>query len=90
MAHSLAEKKKTLSRINRIKGQLEAVAKLVESDEDCYKVMQVLSSCRGAMNGLMGELVEGHIQEHVVRADNKKTATQSGEEVITILKSFWK
>lgn len=90
MAHTIREKKKIIGRINRLKGQLEAVAELIEKEEDCYKVMQVLSSCRGALNGLMGEVVEGHINEHIVQAESKSAATQAGAEVVEILKSFWK
>ena len=90
MAHTARSKKKLISRINRLKGQLEAVSELIEKEEDCYKVMQVLSSCRGALNGLMGDVIEGHIAEHIVQADNKNMATQAGAEVIDILKSFWK
>lgn len=90
MAHTIREKKKILARVNRLKGQLEAFAKAVESEKDCYEVMQLLSSCRGALNGLMGDVVEDHIQEHIVKAENKKAATQAGEEVIEIMRSFWK
>ena len=90
MPHKIKEKTKVLARVNRIKGQLDAFAKATESDEDCYQIMQLLSSCRGALNGLMGEIVEGHIREHIVEAENKKIATESGEELIEIMQSFWK
>ena len=60
MAHTIKEKQKILSRVNRIKGQLEAFSKAIEGEQDCYQVMQLLASCRGALNGLMGEVVEGH------------------------------
>jgi DNA-binding FrmR family transcriptional regulator len=90
MAHTIHDKAKILARVNRIKGQLEAFAKGIESEQDCYQVMQLLSSCRGALNGLMGEVVEGHIREHIVEAENKKLASDSGEDLIEIMKSFWK
>ena len=90
MAHTVREKNKILSRVNRIKGQLEAFSKAIEAEQDCYHVMQLLSSCRGALNGLMGDVIEEHIREHIVEADNKKIATESGEELIDIMKSFWK
>jgi DNA-binding FrmR family transcriptional regulator len=90
MAHTVREKNKILARVNRIKGQLEAFSKAIESEEDCYKVMQLLSSVRGALNGLMGEVVEGHIREHIIEAENKKLAEESGEDLIEIMKSFWK
>lgn len=90
MAHSSENKTKTLARINRIKGQLDAFAKAIETDADCYQVMQLLASTRGALNGLMGDVVEGHIRGHIVSADSRKTASKSGEELIEIMKSFWK
>lgn len=90
MAHTVREKSKMIARINRIKGQLDAVARVIEAEEDCYQVMQVLASCRGALNGLMTEVLEGHIREHIVDAENKKEAAESGEQLIDVLKSFLK
>lgn len=90
MAHTIREKAKILARVNRIKGQLEAFHKAVDSEQDCYQIMQLLSSCRGALNGLMGDIVEGHIREHIVEAENKKMAAESGEDLVEIMKSFWK
>ena len=90
MAHTIREKQKILSRVNRIKGQLEAFSKALEAEEDCYKVMQLLASCRGALNGLMGDLIESHIREHIVQAESKEMAVEAGEDLVDIMKSFWK
>lgn len=90
MAHTIREKTKILARVNRIKGQLDAFGKAIEGEQDEYQVMQLLSSCRGAMNGLMAEVVEGHIREHIVEAENKKLAAEAGEQLIDIMRSFLK
>lgn len=90
MAHIIKEKQKILSRVNRIKGQLEAFSKAIESEQDCYQVMQLLASCRGALNGLMSEVVERHIREHIIDAENKKLAAESSEDLVDIMKSFLK
>lgn len=90
MAHIIKDKQKILSRVNRIKGQLEAFSKAIESEQDCYQVMQLLASCRGALNGLMSEVVERHIREHVIEAENKKMAAESAEDLVDIMKSFLK
>jgi DNA-binding FrmR family transcriptional regulator len=90
MPHTIHGKTKIIARVNRLKGQLDAFTKAIEAESECYHVMQLLASCRGALNGLMGEIVEGHIREHIVEADNKKAATESGEELIEIMQSFWK
>ena len=90
MAHTIREKGKILARVNRIRGQLEAFGKAIESEKDEYQVMQLLASCRGALNGLMAEVVEGHIREHIVEAENKKLAAEAGEELVDIIRSFMK
>jgi len=90
MAHTLKDKTKIISRVNRLKGQLDAFVKALETEQDCYQNMQLLSSCRGALNGLMSEVVEGHIREHIVEAENKKSAAESGEDLIDIMRSFLK
>lgn len=79
-----------MSRVNRIKGQLDAFSKAIESEQDCYQVIQLLASCRGALNGLMSDVVERHIREHIVEAENKKEASKSAEDLVDIMKSFLK
>jgi DNA-binding FrmR family transcriptional regulator len=90
MAHTIQNKKKLLDRLKRLQGQLNGVAGALEGEDDCYKLLQTLASARGALNGLMGEIVEGQIREHIVGAKNGKEAAHAGEETIEILKSFWK
>lgn len=90
MAHAIKDKNKILARVNRLKGQLDAFSKAVSNENDCYKVMQLLASCRGAINGLMGDIIEGHIHGHIVESENKKSARKSGEDLIEIMRSFWK
>ena len=90
MKHSISDKKKLITRINRIKGQLAALSTAVEAEDDCYKVMQLLASCRGAMNGLMTDIVNSHIKDHVVKAATKQDASDAGDELIEIVGSFLK
>ena len=90
MAHTIKEKSKITARINRIKGQLEAVSKAIEAEQDCYQVMQLIASSRGALNGLMAEVIESHIREHIVHSESKKEASESAEDLIDVMKSFLK
>lgn len=90
MSHTVKNKDKLKKRINRIKGQLDAVVNILDGEEEPYKILQLLSSSRGALLGLMGEIIEGHIMEHVVEADSQKNAAIAGKEVTEILRSFWK
>ena len=90
MAHTITGKNRILTRANRIKGQIEAFSKAVESEVDEYEVMRLLASCRGALNGLTVEILEGHIKEHIVGAKDKKLSAEAGEDLIEIIHSFMK
>ena len=65
MPHSPADKKKALTRVRRIKGQAEALERALEAGADCAPVLQQLAAIRGAVNGLMSEIIESHIREQV-------------------------
>ena len=63
MPHSPREKKRVLARVRRIKGQLEALERALEAGADCAPVLQQIAAVRGAVNGLMSEVMEAHIRE---------------------------
>jgi DNA-binding FrmR family transcriptional regulator len=91
MPHTNHDRRKLLARVNRIQGQITAVAKLLEQDEtDCTAILQTIAATRGALNSLMAEVMAGHIREHVVPADGKASADQmdAAEQVIDVINSY--
>jgi DNA-binding FrmR family transcriptional regulator len=92
MAHTVHDKEKLLARVRRIRGQVAALEKALEEEQDCAKVLQQLAACRGAMNGLMGELIEGHIRFHLLDADGGPTSEQSqaAQELIDVIRTYLK
>ena len=62
MSHTIREKTKLLNRIRRIRGQVEAIERALEEEVGCADVLQRITSCRGAMNGLLGYLTENCCQ----------------------------
>lgn len=91
MSH-LHENKKIISRIHRIKGQLEAIEKSLNEDTDCFQVLQNFAACKGAMNGLMNELIADHITEHIMVDPNNVETSQdkAAADLIQLLKTYWK
>ena len=69
MPHSPEDKQRTVTRLRRIRGQAEALERLVEGGADCGPVLQQLAAMRGAVNGLMAEVLEGHLRETFGHAD---------------------
>jgi FrmR/RcnR family transcriptional regulator, repressor of frmRAB operon len=91
LAHTTKDKKKLLSRTRRIKGQVEAVERALEGDTECEDILQLVASCRGALNGLMAELIEGHVRFHVLSPNQKSLPAQleAAEELISVVKRYF-
>jgi FrmR/RcnR family transcriptional regulator, repressor of rcnA expression len=90
MTHVVHEKQKLLNRIRRLGGQVHGVERAVETDAGCIEVMRQLATIRGAINAIMAEVVEDHIQMHMVEPSRKssKKETEAAGELIEVLRSY--
>ncbi|MCW8040643.1 MULTISPECIES: metal/formaldehyde-sensitive transcriptional repressor [Acinetobacter] len=69
MSH-LHQDKKILNRVKRLQGQLNAVEQsLQQPHAECIAVLQQAAAIKGAVNGLMNELIEAHLRHHVISTD---------------------
>jgi DNA-binding FrmR family transcriptional regulator len=91
MAHTLKGKTQLLTRIRKIKGQAAALESALEQERECLAILQQIAAIRGAVNGLMAEVMEGHIREHLgaeeLTADERQ---QELDQIATLLKSYLK
>lgn len=92
MAHLARDKKKLLNRARRIRGQIEAVERALEEEGECSSVLQLIAGARGALNGLMAVVLEGHIREHVIDPRGKATQGQleAADELVDVLRAYLK
>ena len=92
MAHTTKDKKKLLSRVRRIRGQVEAIERAIDGEQECFGVLQLMAACRGALNGLMAEVMEGHIRFHVLSPSQGKNSSQAqaAEELIDVVRAYLK
>ena len=90
MSHVTKEKTKLLNRLKRLRGQLEAIERAVEEDSECSRVLQQATSCRGAMDGFIAEVIEDHIREHMVdpAAPRDDPRVQAAEELVAIVHAY--
>lgn len=90
MSHVEKERVKLLNRLRRIRGQIEAIERAVAEDKECSKVLQQATSCRGAMDGFIAEVIEDHIREHMVdpAAPRSDPRTQAAEELVEIVHAY--
>jgi len=89
MAHTLHGSKKLLTRIRRIQGQAAALERAVENQTACLAVLQQIAAIRGAVNGLMAEVLEGHLREHLGDSTlDARTRAEETDAIATMLKSY--
>jgi DNA-binding FrmR family transcriptional regulator len=90
LSHTTKNKTKTLSRVRRIKGQVEAIERALETEGECEEILQLVASCRGALNGLMAELIDGHLRFHVLDPEQKTRTSQleAADELMAVVKRY--
>ncbi|MBQ0747374.1 MAG: metal/formaldehyde-sensitive transcriptional repressor [Marinobacter sp.] len=92
MSHITRNKTKLLSRVRRMRGQVEALERALDADKGCSEVLHQIAAVRGAMNGLMAEVMEDHIQMHVANPDIESDAERSkgADELIEVIRTYLK
>jgi DNA-binding FrmR family transcriptional regulator len=88
MAHTQHDKK-LLNRVRRLRGQVDAVAKAIEEGQECALVLQTLAACRGAINALLAEIIEGHIDHHLSDAKGR-LQRDAAEELMGVVRAYLK
>ena len=91
MSHTVHDQKALLTRVRRIAGQAAALEKALEQGSDCSAVLQQIAAIRGAVNGLMAQVLEGHVREHLGAENATPQQRQEDIEVVlTVLRSYLK
>ena len=89
MAHTHRDKKKLLTRVRRIGGQVAALERALESDEgDCAQMLVQIAAAKGAMHALMMEVLAGHLSEHVVAAESEAERAQEAGMIMELLTRY--
>jgi DNA-binding FrmR family transcriptional regulator len=92
LSHTKKDKENLLARTRRIRGQIEAIERALEEEEECASILQQIAACRGAINGLMGELMEGEVRDHVLSPNAKPGSdrARAAEQLIRVLRMYLK
>jgi DNA-binding FrmR family transcriptional regulator len=92
MAHTVEEKKRLLNRVRRIMGQVAAIERVLDQEGECAEVLHNISACRGAMDALMAEVIEGHIRFHILPGDGSATddQTSAADDLVAALRAYLK
>jgi DNA-binding FrmR family transcriptional regulator len=96
MAHLHLRQKALLARVRRIKGQIDSIERAIaaaDTSDNCSPILHTIAACRGALGGLMVEVLDGHVRHHVLddTKDGSSPAQQeAAEELLSVIRSYVK
>jgi DNA-binding FrmR family transcriptional regulator len=92
MSHTIREQKKLLARVRRIRGQVDSIERALSSEAGCEQVMHLIAGARGAMAGLMAEVVQDHVRSHLVDAERHPGALnkEAAEQLLDVVRTYLK
>ena len=77
--------------MRRIQGQAGALERALVQEVDCTAVLQQIAAIRGAVNGLMAQVLEGHLREHLGAEDRTpQERREDVDQVVRVLRSYLK
>ncbi len=88
MAHTHRDKKKLLTRVRRIGGQVAALERALEAEGDCGDLLIQIAAAKGAMHALMMEVLAGHLSEHVVAAETEAERAKEAGAIMDLLTRY--
>ncbi|WP_147196125.1 metal/formaldehyde-sensitive transcriptional repressor [Pantoea sp. MBD-2R] len=91
MPHSAEDKKKALNRIKRIQGQCEGIQRSLEAGADCAPILQQIASAKGALSGLMSEILESYVREEFLGQTGEQSLSEKQiAEFLGLMRSYMK
>jgi DNA-binding FrmR family transcriptional regulator len=92
MSHTIRNQKKLLARVRRLRGQVEGIERALEGGVGCGQIMHLIAGARGAMAGLMAEIVEDHVRTHLVDTERYPGAlkVEAAEQLLDVVRTYLK
>jgi DNA-binding FrmR family transcriptional regulator len=82
------EKRALVVRLRRIKGQVEAIEKMVEANADCSDLLMQVVSARGALKSFSEEVLESHVHSCLENAATPAAGRASLRSLLAVLERY--
>ncbi|MGL4997629.1 MAG: metal-sensitive transcriptional regulator [Cetobacterium sp.] len=83
-------KKKLITRANRIEGQIRGIKRMIEEDNYCDDVLNQISSAKAALDGVAKLILEAHLRKCVVSGIKNNEENKVIDELIYTLGKMMK
>jgi DNA-binding FrmR family transcriptional regulator len=81
-------KKKVVTRLHRLAGQIEGVARMIEDDRYCVDILLQIASAQAALGQAGAMILQSHVDTCVTEAMNNGTAAQRKKKVDELMDVF--
>ena len=84
-------KKKLLTRMNRVAGQVSGIREMIDKDRYCVDILMQINAAKAALDGVALELLEDHTKHCVhsaVRASKNGEGEKAIDELIRVIKRY--
>jgi DNA-binding FrmR family transcriptional regulator len=82
------EKRDLTVRLRKIKGQLEGIEKMVETDADCSDVLMQVVSARQALKSFSERVIEAEMRACIENAGSRSESRHSLRSLLTVLERY--
>jgi DNA-binding FrmR family transcriptional regulator len=79
-------KQRVLRRLRIIEGQVQALQRMVDTEQYCVDIITQTSAVRQALSSVEDAMLENHLSTHVVEQMKSGKHKQATEEVLSIYK----
>jgi DNA-binding FrmR family transcriptional regulator len=92
MSHLARDKDRLIKRVRRIRGQMEGIERALSEERECSSILQTIAAAKGAIDGLMAEVLESQVRNHLIPPGKRhhEAVVRETEELVTILRRYLK
>jgi DNA-binding FrmR family transcriptional regulator len=83
-------RRKIISRLRRIEGQVRGVQRMVEEEADCGEILNQIAAIKSAVHHAGVLMFENHAQECIARSLQQGDQEQSFDEIVRVMGRFIK
>ena len=77
-----------IARLRKIRGQLQAIEKMVEADTDCPEVLTQVVSARRVLKSFGDEVIHAHMHDCIEHAETQAESRQKLRAFLTVLERY--
>jgi len=86
--HDPAERTALVVRLRKIRGQLQAIEKMVEAETDCAEVLTQVVSARRALKSFGDTLIQSHLHDCIEHAETQAESRKKLRALVTVLERY--